>query len=134
MKKTHAAAKKYGISSALTLFRTYCTSMAPVITTENAFLALFLAFDSGLKEEAHGAAWLSLSVPLAFEPLNEELCNASGFALEVLWRHRVAALRAFIEGFTTCRIEFGDIDLRNWSPSRLSLYSTGSHDRISPGL
>jgi hypothetical protein len=113
MMKTHAAAKKYGMSSALTLFRTYSTSVAPVVTTENAFLAFFLAFNRGLKEEALEAARLSLSLPLAFEALDEELHNASGPALEALWRHREAALRAIVEGVMACRTEVGD--LRGWS-------------------
>ncbi|KAF8504581.1 hypothetical protein F5888DRAFT_1656888 [Russula emetica] len=117
MMKTHAAAKKFGMSSALTLFRTYCTSVAPVVTTENAFRAFFLAFNKGLKEEALEAARLSLSLPLTFEALDEELYNASGPALEALWRHREAGLRAIVEGVTACRTEVED--LRGWS----------SHDR-----
>lgn len=115
MMKTHAAARKYCMYSALTLFRTYCTSVAPVMTTENAFRAFFLAFNRGLKEEAHEAARLSLStgIPLMFEDLNEELYNASGLALEALWRHRVATSRAISKGFTACRVEVGD--LQGWT-------------------
>jgi hypothetical protein len=112
MMKTHAAAKKYGMSSALTLFRTYCSSVAPVVTAENAFLAFFLAFNRGLKEEAHEAARLSLSLPLTLEALDEELCNASGPALGALWGHRLAVSRAIVEGFTACRTEVGD--LQGW--------------------
>jgi hypothetical protein len=112
MMKTHAAAKKYGISSALTLFRTHGTRVAPVVTTENAFRAFFLAFNTGLKEEALDAARLSLSLPLTFEALDEELYNASGPALEALWRHREAALRAIVEGVMACKTEVGD--LRDW--------------------
>jgi hypothetical protein len=112
MMTTHAAAKKYGMSSALTLFRTYCTSVSPVVTTENAFRAFFLAFNSGLKEEALEAARLSLSLPLTFEALDEELYNASGPALEALWRHREAALRAIVEGVMAYKTEVGD--LRGW--------------------
>lgn len=112
MMKTHAAAKKYGMSFALTLFRTYCTSVAPVVTTENAFLAFFLAFNSGLKEEALEAARLCLSLPLTFEALDQELYNASGPALEALWRHREMALRAIVEGVTACRTVVGDF--RGW--------------------
>ena len=109
MMKTHAAAKKYGISSALTLFRTYCTSVAPVVTIENAFRAFFLAFNMDLKEEALEAARLSLSLPLTFEALDEELYNASGPALEALWGHREAALRAIVEGVRACKEEVGDL-------------------------
>jgi hypothetical protein len=112
MMKTHAAAKKYGISSALTLLRTYCTSVVPVVTIENAFRAFFLAFNMGLKEEALEAARLSLSLPLTFEALDEELYNASGPALEALWRHREAVLRAIVEGVMAYKIEVGD--LRDW--------------------
>lgn len=35
MMKTHAAAKKYGMSSTLTLFRTHRTSVAPVLTLDH---------------------------------------------------------------------------------------------------
>jgi hypothetical protein len=120
MMKIHAAAKKYGMSSALTLFRTYRTSVVPVVTTENAFQAFFLAFNRGLKEEALEAARLSLSLPLSFEALGEELYNASGLALEALWRHRKAATRAIVEGVKACKIEVED--LRGW---------TLPHDRSS---
>jgi len=113
MMKTHAAAKKYGISSALTLFRIYCTTVAPVVTIENAFRAFFLAYNTGLKEEALQAARLSLPLPLTFEVLDKELYNASGPALEALWRHREAALRAIVEGVMACKTEVGD--LRGWS-------------------
>jgi hypothetical protein len=120
MMKTHAAAKKYGMSSALTLFRTHCNVVAPVMTTKNAFRAFFRAFNSGLKEEALEAARLSLSLPLSFEALGEELYNASGLALEALWRHRKAATRAIVEGVKACKIEVED--LRGW---------TLPHDRSS---
>jgi BTB/POZ domain len=111
MMKAHAAPRKYGMSSVLTLFRTYC-SVAPVVTIENAFRAFFLAFNRGLKEEAHEAARLSLPLPLTFEALDEELYNASGPALEALWGHRLAVSRAVVEGFTACRTEVGD--LQGW--------------------
>jgi hypothetical protein len=79
MMKTHAAAKKYRMSSALTLFRAYCTSVAPVVTTENAFRAFFRAFNGGLEEAPSlEAARLSLSLPLTFEARDEELYYASG--------------------------------------------------------
>lgn len=113
MMKTHAAAKKYGMSSTLALFRTYCTSVAPVVTTENAFRAFFLAFNLGLKEDALAAARLTQALPLTFEALDEELYNASGPALEALWRLREATLRAIVEGVMACRTEVGD--LRGWS-------------------
>jgi hypothetical protein len=112
MMKTHAAAKKYHMSSTLTLFRAYCTNVAPVVTTENAFRAFCLAFNRGLKEEALEAAWLCLSLPLTFEGLGEELYNASGPALEALWRHRKAASRAIRDGVMAYKIEVGD--LRGW--------------------
>jgi len=112
MMKTHAAAKKYSMSSALTLFRTCRTGVAPVVTTANAFRAFFLAFNRGLKEEALEAARISLSLPLTLEALGEGLCNASGPALEALWRHRIAVSPAIVEGFKTCRTEIGD--LQGW--------------------
>ena len=113
MMRTHAAAKKYGMSSALTLFRAHSTSVASVVTTENAFQAFFLAFNRGLTEEALGAARLSLSLPLTFEALGEQLYYASGPALEALWMHRLAASRAIDSGVIAYEIEVGD--LRGWS-------------------
>jgi hypothetical protein len=113
MMRTHAAAKKYGMSSALTLFRAYSTSVASVVTTENAFQAFFLAFNSGLKEEALRAARLSLSLPLTFEALGEQLYHASGPALEALCMHRLAASRAIDSGVISFEIEVED--LRGWS-------------------
>jgi hypothetical protein len=132
MMKTHAAAKKYGMSFALTLFRTYCTSVAPVVTTENAFLAFFLAFNKGLKEEALEAARLCLSLPLTLEALDEELYHASGPALEALWKHREAALRAIVEGVMACRTEVGD--LRGWCPPHDSCAKLGPRPRQQLGL
>ena len=133
MMKTHAAAKKYGMSSALTLFRAY-TGAAPVVTTENAFLAFFLAFNRGLKEEALEAARICLTLPLTFEALGEELCNASGPALKALWRHRKAASRAIAEGVMAYKIEVGD--LRGWSSphdrrGRCAELGLGPRDRLS---
>jgi hypothetical protein len=113
MMKTHAAAKKYGMSSALTLFRTHCNVVAPVMTTKNAFRAFFRAFNSGLKEEALEAARLSLPLPLTFEALDEELYNASGPALEALRGHRKATSQAIGRGVKAYKIEVGD--LRGWS-------------------
>lgn len=69
-----------------------------------------------LKEEALEAALLSQSLPLTFEALGEELGNASGPALEALYRHRWATLRALHQCFLACRNEVGD--LRGWSLDR----------------
>ena len=112
MMKTHAAAKKYGMSPTLTLFRTNYTRSVPIMTTENAFRSFFLAFNKGLKEEALEAARLSLSLPLTFESLGKELCNASGLALKALWKHRKVSLWAILEGVGACILEVGD--LRGW--------------------
>ena len=113
MINTHAAAKKYGMSSALTLFRACRTSLAPVVTTDNALLAFFLAFNSGLKEEALEAVRLCLPLPLTFAALGEQLHNASGPALEALWRYRNAASCAISKGVMAHKKEVGD--LRDWS-------------------
>ena len=110
MMKAHAAAKKYGMSSALTLFR---TCVAPVVTTKNAFQAFFLAFNTGLKEEALEAARLSLSLPLTFESLGEELYNASRPALEALRRHRETVTQAIVKSVLAYEINFEDV--RGWT-------------------
>jgi hypothetical protein len=112
MMKTYAAARKYRMFSALTLFRTYCTGVAPVVTTANAFRAYLFAFDEGLKEEALEAARLTLSLPQTFETYGKDLCNASGPALLALWRHRRALLQAVEMGVQACILEVGD--LRSW--------------------
>ena len=115
MMKTYAAAKKYRMSSVLTLFRTYRTGVAPVVTTENAFRAYLFAFDEGLREEALEAARLTLSLPQTFETYGKDLCNASGPALQALWRHRQASLRAVEVGILGCTLEVRD--LRGWRKS-----------------
>ncbi|KAI0279122.1 hypothetical protein BGY98DRAFT_1077656 [Russula aff. rugulosa BPL654] len=127
MMKTHAAAKKYGMSSALTLFRTHCNVVAPVMTTKNAFRAFFRAFNSGLKEEALEAARLSLPLPLTFKALDEELYNASGPALKALRGHRKAASQAMGRGVKAYKIEVGD--LRGWS----SPHNRSGCAKLGPG-
>jgi len=115
MMKTYAAAKKYCMSSVLTLFRTYRSGMVPVVTTANAFRAYLFAFNEGLREEAFEAARLTLTLPQTFETYGKDLCNASGPALQALWRHRQASLRAVGIGIRDCVMEVGD--LRGWRNS-----------------
>ena len=112
MMKTYAAANKYCMSSVLTLFRTYRSGVGPVVTTENAFRAYLFAFNEGLREEALEAARLTLTLPQTFETYGKDLCNASGPALQALWRHRQASLRAVEMGIRACVVEVGD--LRGW--------------------
>lgn len=112
MMKTYAAARKYSMASALTLFRTYCTGMAPILTTENAFRAYLFAFDEGLKEETLEAARLTLFLPQTFETYGQDLRNASGPALEALWKHRRASIQAVQRGIQACMHE--GRDLRAW--------------------
>ena len=115
MMKTYAAAKKYCMSSVLTLFRTYRSGVGPVVTTENAFRAYLFAFNEGLREEALEAARLTLTLPQTFETYGKDLCNASGPALQALWKHRQASLRAVEMGIRACVLEVGD--LRGWRNS-----------------
>jgi hypothetical protein len=112
MMKTYAAARKYRMFSALNLFRTYCTGVAPVVTTGNALRAYLFAFNEGLKEEALEAARLTLSLPQTFETYGKDLSDASGPALLALWRHRRASLQAVEMGVQACILEVGD--LRGW--------------------
>src|SRR5260221_3044 len=76
MMKTYAAARKYCMSSVLTLFRTYRSGRVPVVTTANAFRAYLFAFNEGLREEALDAARLTLTLPQTFETYGKDLCNA----------------------------------------------------------
>jgi hypothetical protein len=115
MMKTYSAARKHGLSSTLALFRTYCNGIARIVTTENAFRAYLFAFSEGLKEEALEAARLTLSLPQTFETYGKDLCNASGPALQALWRHRQVALKAIEKGVQECVQEVGD--LRGWKSS-----------------
>ncbi|KAI9441451.1 hypothetical protein H4582DRAFT_1384549 [Lactarius indigo] len=112
MTKTFAAARKYGMPSVLTLFRTYCNRVAPVVTTENAFRAYVFASNEGLKEEALETALVTLSLPQTFETYGSSLCNASGPALRALWKHRVMVVQAIRHGVDMCLGEVGD--LRDW--------------------
>ena len=119
--KTFAAARKYGMYSALARFRTYCSSVAPMVTVENSFRAYVLASNKGLKEEALEAVQMTLSLPLTFETFGPSLCYASGYALLALWKHRGMALRAIKRGVDQFLEEVGD--LRDWK-----LNSPGNND------
>ncbi|KAI9511500.1 hypothetical protein F5148DRAFT_1146821 [Russula earlei] len=110
--KIYAATKKYEMSSALALFRTYSTRVAPIMTTKNAFRAYIFAFNEALKEEALEAARLTLSLPHTIETYGEDLCIASGPALYALWRHRQVVSQAIGKGVQACVEEVGD--LRGW--------------------
>ncbi len=112
MMKTYAAARKYSMASALSLFRTYCTGVAPILTTENAFRAYLFAFNEGLKEETLEAARLTLSLPQTFETYGQDLRNASGPALQALWKHRRASMQAVQRGIQACILDVRD--LRAW--------------------
>jgi BTB/POZ domain len=112
MIKTFAAARKYCMSSVLSLFRTYCDRVAHIVTTENAFRAYLFAFSEGLKEEALEAARLTLSQPQTFETYGEDLCQASGPALKALWKYRQLAVVTARFGVQECMLEVGD--LRSW--------------------
>jgi hypothetical protein len=107
--KTFAAARKYGMPSALARFRTYFSRAAPVMTAENAFRAYALASNEGLKEEALEAAQLTLSLPQTFEIYGSSLCNASGPALRALWKHRGMAIQAIKRGVDQCFVKVGDL-------------------------
>ncbi|KAI0254431.1 hypothetical protein BJV78DRAFT_1184301 [Lactifluus subvellereus] len=115
MMKTYAAARKYAMSSALALMRTYCNRVARIVTTENAFRAYLFAFNEGLKEEALEAAQLTLSQPQTFTAYGPDLCNASGPALKALWKHRQFAFVTIGFAVQECVAEVGD--LRGWKTS-----------------
>jgi BTB/POZ domain len=119
MMRTFAAARKYGMSSVLALFRTYCDRVARIVTTDNAFRAYLFAFGEGLCEEALEAARLTLSQPQTFESYGEDLRQASGPALRALWRHRQLAFVAIGFGVQDCLVEVGD--LRGWKATSCSL-------------
>ncbi|KAI9511498.1 hypothetical protein F5148DRAFT_1321161 [Russula earlei] len=121
MLRTCSAARKYNMSSALVLFRTYSTRVAPVLTTQNAFRAYALAFNEGLKDEALEAALWTLSLPQTIEFYGEDLSIASGPALYTLWRHRESAWKAIEIGIQEYTENVGD--LRGWLSS-----SHGTHD------
>jgi BTB/POZ domain len=119
MMRTFAAARKYGMSSVLALFRTYCDRVARIVTTDNAFRAYLFAFGEGLCEEALEAAHLTLSQPQTFESYGEDLRQASGPALKALWKHRQFAFVAIGFGVQDCVVEVGD--LRGWKATGCSL-------------
>jgi hypothetical protein len=110
--KTFAAARKYGMRSVLALFRTYCSRVAPVASTGDAFRAYVFALNQGLKEEALEAAQLTLSLPQDFESYGSSLCNASELVLHALWKHREMTVQAIKRGVDLCLKEIGDF--RDW--------------------
>ncbi|KAI9508166.1 hypothetical protein F5148DRAFT_941609 [Russula earlei] len=106
--KTCGAAKKYNMPSALTRIRAH-SSLAPVLTRQDAFRTYALAFNEGLKEEALEAALWTLSLPQTIEFYGDDLSIASGPALYTLWRHREKALKAIKIGIEECKEDVGDL-------------------------
>jgi BTB/POZ domain len=119
MINTLAAARKYGMSSVLTRFRTYGDHhrVARIVTTKNAFRAYLLAFGEGLKQEALEAARLTLSQPQTIEAYGVSLRQASGPALKALWKHRKVAFQAIEMGIEDCIREVGN--LGSWRTTSL---------------